>query len=362
MNWNNGYSASYYLTIVDPASWRDIGTVDITGGSINKSTDSLMESGSVNLTEPVGEAWVRVWLDAQQGDGGGRSPIFTGLLQIPEQRWSGTIRDLSGDLYSVLKAADDILLSRGWYALRGQNGAQLAANLLAAGAAPVSYDDNAPELSSNIVAEDGETNLTMARRLVDAIGWRIRINGNGEIRICPKPSDSSIRLDPQTNDIVEPSITDKKNLYSCPNVFLATSGDLTAVARDEDAIRSRGREIWAGKTNVTLNTGESIQQYADRMLAELQSPSRTIKYTRMFQPDLVPGDFVDLNFPKQEIFGQFTIKKQRISLGYGAPVEEECSGVITRETSNPAEFALITDQSELFQTSNDEVIIGVHNG
>lgn len=362
MNWNSGFTANYYLTVVDPASWRDLETIDITGGTINKTTESLMESGSVDLTENVGEKWVRLYLDARQDDGGGRTALFTGLVQCPENQWNGNMQSCSGELYSVLKAVDDVLLPRGWYALRGQNGAQLAANLLSMGVAPVEYENNSPELSNNIIAEDGETALTMARRLVDAIGWRIRINGHGDIKVCPKKSDPVIRLDPQLNDIVEPSITDKKDLFSCPNVFRATSGDLSAEARDEEAIQARGREVQAGKNNVTLNTGESIQQYADRMLAELQAPARTVKYTRQYQPDIVPGDVVELNFPAQKISGLFQIAKQKISIGYGAPVDEEVTGIVTREAETGIkQYGIITDLSELFETSDNEIIIGVKN-
>ena len=60
MDWIKGYSASYYMTIVDPGSWRDLRMVDITGGSISKTGTSLMESAQVDLTENLGETWVRI--------------------------------------------------------------------------------------------------------------------------------------------------------------------------------------------------------------------------------------------------------------------------------------------------------------
>lgn len=324
MDWIKGYSASYYMTIVDPGSWRDLRMVDITGGSISKTGTSLMESAQVDLTENLGETWVRIYLDAKQDNGGGRTPLFTGLLQTPATKWQGNIDTYSAECYSVLKAADDVILQRGWYALAGQNGIELAARLLEATPAPVVVEEDAPLLSTSIVAEDNETCLTMAHRLVSASGWRMKIEGDGTIRLCPVANKPSVILDPQTNDIVEPSITDEQNLYNAPNVYMAASGDRTYTARDEESIAERGREIWAVEYNVTLNAGESVMQYAMRKLQELKAAARTVKYQRRYIPDLTPGDIIELCFPRQNIFGDYRITKQTVSLKYAATVAEEC--------------------------------------
>lgn len=360
MDWVQGYSASYYMTVVDPASWRDIRTVDITGGSISKSDSSLMESAQVELTENLGEAWVRIWLDARQGDGGGRTPLFTGLLQTPATRWDGNIDTYSAECYSVLKAADDVILQRGWYALAGQNGVALAARLLDATPAPVIVDDDPPMLSTSIIAEDNETALTMARRLVTASGWRMKIDGDGTIRICPLADRPSVILDTQTNDIVELSISDEQDLYKCPNVYMAASGDLTYTARDEESIEARGREIWAVEYNVTLNAGESIMQYALRKLEEKKAAARTVKYSRRYIPDLTPGDIIELRFPRQGIFGDYRVNKQSVSLGYAATVSEEC--VETYRIESPAiplvEVMLLTDGGDYLVTDGGDYLTG----
>lgn len=361
MDWAHGYSANYYLTLVDPASWRDLRMVDITAGKINKSTDTLMESADIDLTEGLGEAWVRVWVDAKQGDGGARSAIFTGLLQCPETKWDGIRGSYSAECYSVLKPASDVILQKGWYALAEQNGAQLAAGLLSVGPAPVSFDDSSPLLSESVIAEEGETNLSMAWKLVQAIGWRIRISGDGSIRICPQQTDTELLLDPNKNDIVEPDVTDTQDLYSCPNVFMAVAGDQSYIARDETGplgIEARGREIWATESG-TLNAGESIQDYAWRKLRELQSPSRTVKYSRRFLPDVVPGDAAEINFPAQKIAGIYTIQKQSISLGYNAQVSEEAVEIISNKImTGPVEVYLVDESGNNLVTDNNELLVG----
>ena len=361
MDWIKGYSASYYMTIVDPSSWRDLRIVDITGGSINKTDTSLMESAQVELTENLGEAWVRIYLDAKQANGGGRTALFTGLLQTPSTQWNGRIDSYSAECYSVLKAADDVILQRGWYALAGQNGVAIAARLLDATPAPVEVADDPPLLSTSIVAEDGETALTMAQKLVQASGWRMKITGDGTIRLCAPADLPAAILDTQTNDIVELSITDQQDLYSCPNVYLASSGDRTYTARDEESIERRGREIWAVEYNVALNAGESIMSYAIRKLEESKAAARQVHYSRRYLPDVTPGDIVQLRFPAQSIFGDYKITKQGISLGYAATVSEDC--VETYRIESPeivqTEFFLMTDGNDYLATDGNDYMIGV---
>ena len=347
MNWNEGYSAQYILTEVDPATWRDTSTIDITGGNVSRGTSGLMESADVDTTENLKEKWVRIWVIANQNDDGGRSALFTGLLQTPATKWDGTYDTYSAACYSVLKPCADVYLPRGWYVLAGTNGAEAVARLLSVSPAPIEFEDFAPNLTETLIAEDNETNLSMAWKILNAMGWRLRITGYGNIQILPKATEPALYLDSEENDIVEMDVTDSQDLYSCPNVFRAISGDLTAIARDEDdnsplSIQARGREIWAQDTNVSLNTGESISDYAKRRLEELQSPARIINYPRRYIPDVYPGDIVSIRNAEQNIIGKFRINTQKIELGYGARTIEEAEYI-----KEPAEKPKVYGRSAL---------------
>ena len=330
MNWNSGFSSRYYYTVIDPVSWRDIETHEIITGSITKSGSNLMESADLTLSDAPAsvETWIRIWVDARQEEAGEHSALFTGLLQIPTTQHDGLIGTYNAQCYSVLKPASDVLLERGWYAPAGINGAVLAAKLLGVGAAPVTYADGAPELSTSIVAEDNETNLSMAQKILTAIGWRIKILGNGEIQLLPLPMEASANFDTTTNDVIEMSVSVTQDWFSCPNVFRASSGGLTAVVRDDDpnsplSTVSRGREIWAQERDAKLSTNEGIVEYAQRRLKELQAPAQKINYNRRYQPDITPGDLVNLHLPEINIDGVYLISKQQIELGYGARITEE---------------------------------------
>lgn len=322
MNWNDGYRAQYFMSLVNPTTWRDVQTVDIIGGTVTKTTDGMMQSADVEMTQNVGEKIVRIWLNAKQDDDGDRAAIFTGLLQTPGTNWDGVRESHKAVCYSVLKPAADILLPRGWYAAQGANAAAVAADLLDV-LAPVSVEGTSPKLTQYIVAESNETQLSMAWKILNSIGWRIRIDGEGNIVVCPNASEPIVRLDTNVNDIVELAVTDEQDLYSCPNVFRAISGDQSVTVYDNAAIEARGREIWAQNERCVLNDGESLGEYAQRRLKELQAPARKVKYSRRFLPDVLPGDIAELSFPGQNVLGDFIIKRQQIALGFNATVREE---------------------------------------
>lgn len=329
MNWNKGFTSRYYMTRVDPVTWRDTERFDIISGSISRSGGALMEAADFDaVTVPGnGDVWIRIYLDARQEGSDAHEALFTGLMTAPSVTWNGNRKSYRVECYSVLKPAADVLLQRGWYAPAGMNGAELAARLLTIGSIQVEYEENAPALASNIIAEDGESNLSMGQKILDAIGWRIRISGLGHISICPQADTVSQTFDALENDSIELAVTDNHDWFSCPNVFRAVSDGLTAVARDDDeesplSTVSRGREIWMEESSANLNENEGIAEYAVRRLKEEQSPSREISYTRRFFPDLYVGDMIRIHHPAQNIDADFRISSQQIELGYGARTSE----------------------------------------
>ena len=298
MDWSQGFSASYYGCYVDPSSWRDIERFEITEGNIERTDESLRESASVTLSEyeQGTERWIRIYLDTKQNESGTHTALFTGLAMTPDRNIDGFRTKYELDCYSVLKPASDILLQRGWYAPVDTSSGQIIKNLLM-GFAPVVVADNSPRLSQAIIAEDKESNLSMVNKILQAINWRIRIDGNGTINILPKPIEVSATFNPVTNDVIEPQLTYTRDWFDCPNCFRAVSEDLFSVAKDESltsplSIPNRGREIWMEEDGVDLADDESISEYAVRKLKAEQAVSTSVSYTRRFDPNVNVGDIV----------------------------------------------------------------------
>lgn len=333
MDWSRGYSSKYYATIVDRATWMDTTRVNITGGSIQKSDDDLLESADIDCVDyeysQNGEQWIRVWLDTRQEGGSySHTPLFTGVAISPIREIDGTLETNSIQCYSVLKPAQDVLLPRGWYAPIDIDIAILIKRLLAVTSAPVAAPEGEKKLEQSIIAEEGETNLTMAWRLALAAGWIIQITGSGEIIVGPQDDSTKMFIGTTSNDIIETSVSITYDWYQCPNVFRATSNGISAIARDDnpDSILStiaRGREIWAEENDCDLASGQSISDYAKKRLEELQSSVMTISYNRRFNPNVGVGDIIYLDYPVQGIVGLFRVTSQNITLGYSARVAEE---------------------------------------
>lgn len=332
MDWSKGYTATYYATIVDPVTWRDTERFDITSGSITRNMDFLRESCSLEASsgQETIEKWVRVWRDVEQNGDYSHDAIFTGLATTPRNEIEGLFRSDALECYSVLKPADDVNLLRGYYVSAGVNGAETIRSLLDVTPAPVSIADTEtpPTISSTLVAEDGETHLTMIEKILTIIDWRLRISGNGEILICPPAVDSSEMFEPNELDILEPTIKIEADWFGIPNVFCAINDDITAIARDDDpdsklSTISRGREVWVTETSPSLSDNETIDQYASRRLKEEQIIEKKARYNRRYIPDIVPGDLVLLHYPEQDLDGLYLITSQSIELSHDATTSEE---------------------------------------
>ncbi len=329
MDWSKGFSVKYFLCTVDPNTWSDKEEIDFSDGSIDfdESTD-LRASASVTLSEKIGdgESWVRIYLTATQGGDGATVPLFTGLTATPERSLDGTRETYKVDCYSTLKPCEDIILPRGYYVPAGSGAAKIK-ELLSVSPAPVEVVGDSPGIADSIVAEDGETRLSMALQVLETIGWQMQILGDGTIRIRSKDVDPVLTMSADASDIIETAVTDTYDWYDTPNCYMAISDDYgAAVARDDgDGFLStvtRGREVWQCDTGVDLS-GESIAEYAVRKLKELQSPARALEYTRRFFEGVHVGDRVTVNYPGYDLVGTFRISSQSLTLGQGCKVKEK---------------------------------------
>ncbi len=326
MNWSKGFSASYRAFKVNSTTWEDEEEIRITGGSISRdATAELVESATLNLTESIEEAWVRVYLIAMQDDSSERKALFTGLSSQPSKELDGFRTSYDVDCFSALKPAADILLPLGWYGLAGQDAGALIKELLSVCPAPVKLQAETRRLSEHIVAQGDETALSMAKTIAFAVGYQIRLTGRGEIVVAgydPYP----VRRFGKDNDVLETEITDTKDWYSCPNVLRVICDSTSAIARDDDpksplSTISRGREIWQ-QESVSLTSG-SLSTYAMERLKELQKPSRILEYARRYDPDVMPGDVIEMAYPEAGLAGLFRVITQELELGYGCRTEEE---------------------------------------
>ena len=337
MDWSRGFHALFYASFVDGGTWGDVERFEITGGSISKTGENLKESANINCVsyQSFNERWIRVWMDTNQNGSVAHIPLFTGLAMNPSRSFNGTYETNTLTCFSVLKPVDDVLLPRGWYIRKGSDVRSEVLTLLEPTKAPIDFDDDPPQLANDIVAEEGETNLSMVNRILEAIKWRITIDGYGTIHIQTVAFDGSRIIEPPVktfgdleNDVLELSVNVEHDWFNSPNVFRAISEGLTAIAKDEDpdsiySTVSRGREIWMEETECVLETGETLADYAARRLKEEQQITYKVSYKRRFDPDVYVSDLVMIHYPSIQLNGYFKIDSQTVDLSGGAPTSEE---------------------------------------
>lgn len=336
MDWKKGFTATYYLSFVDINTWRDTQRVEITGGSVKRELSGLRTSADVDCVNygETTEKLVRIWLDTNQIGvvDDNHIPLFTGYATYPDRKINGNIETETLQCYSILLPANDVYLPRGWYAPIDIDVKTLIRQLLKPTRATVDIFDikkkKSSTLSKAVIAEMGETNLSMVEKLLSVMNWRMWIDGMGTIKITEYDPKAVGTFDSIINDVIEPSLTVNHDWFDCPNVFRAIMDDQSAIAYDRDSdtpmsINNRGREVWYEEENVDLNTGENLEEYAKRRLKELQRVSTTITYDRRFNPDVYPTDVVRLSYPRQNIKGLFMVSSQTINLGFNAKTSEE---------------------------------------
>lgn len=323
LDWSKGFSVAYYATIVDAATWLDSERIELIQGKVNRSDSDLQESAQLTCKPLSDETWIRINMDVSQEGASDHVPLFTGLAICPDREIDGAHETGSVVCYSVLKPAQDVLLPRGWYAPKGREGAELVEELLSVSPAPKSVYGGSPRLSANIVAEAGESCLTMARKILTAINWRLRLLGDGTIEICPQAENVSVMFSTADNDSIEPKVKVSFDWFDTPNVYRAVSGNTCAEVRDAAAIRARGREIWVEDRSPAFNGSESIAMYARRKLDESQWAAYKVSYDRRYHPDVLVGDLIELHYPAQKIDNIFMVSSQAVDLVAGGRTSEE---------------------------------------
>lgn len=267
-------------------------------------------------------------MDVKQGGASEHVPLFTGLVSVPEDNIEGTLVTVALECYSVLKPAEDNHLPIGWYASKRAAAGDVIKRLLEVTPAPVHIADNSPRLTEHIIAEEGETNLSMVEAILESIGWRMFIDGDGTIHVEPEEESPVKTFGVLESDMLAPKVTRKKDFFDCPNVFRVTSNDQHAVAVDNDpespfSTVNRGREIWKEESGAKVGDGESLAMYATRRLREEQSIGETISYERAYDPGINVSDCIVLVYPEQRLIGKYKVESQKIDLDHCSTTSEE---------------------------------------
>ena len=332
MDYTRGYKASYYAMLLDPVSWKELKRVEIISGSISNTATGVRQSASITVRDfdQTREHWIRIYMDARQESDVTHVALFTGLVSAPKEDIAAPVVTHDLECYSVLEPLD-VPMAFGDYIPYGINAGKAIRRLLKATPAPVDIPETTPSIQDYIVADENETRLTMIEKILNAIasdnvGWQLVIEGDGTIRVRPKPIGPTLAVSATGADIIETDFSKKRDWFKVPNVYRATSGDAIAEARDDDpnsplSTVGRGREIIKSERDVALASNEGLAEYAKRKLAEEQQITESAEYKRRFVPDVYVGDIIRSSY--EHLNGDYEVISQDISLTYNGEVQEE---------------------------------------
>lgn len=342
VDWLSSMQQTFEYYIVDPSTWKDAKKIEnVKSCSISRDSDAgTLGSASINITESVGECYVRIYLITIQNGTKERHPLGTFLVQTPSTSFDGKVRNLSMDAYTPLLELKETKPPLGYSVMKGTNimtiARQLTQENTRAPVVPASCDTN---LFSNFVAETDDSWLTFLTDLLLNAKYSYDLDEMGRILFAPEQDTASLQpvwtYNDDNSSILYPNLNMDHDLYGIPNVVevIYSHGNgyyYSRVVNDDPnsptSTVNRGREIIHRVSDPDLigdPTENQIDEYANRLLRELSSLEYTITYTHGYCPVRV-GDCVRFNYSRADLKNvKAKVISQTIKCEPGCPVTEK---------------------------------------
>ena len=342
VDWLSSMQQTFEYYIVDPATWKDAKKIEnVKSCSISRDSDAgTLGSASINITESVGECYVRIYLITIQNGTKERHPLGTFFVQTPSTSFDGKVRNLSMDAYTPLLELKETKPPLGYSVMKGTNimtiARQLTQENTRAPVVPAICDTN---LFSDFVAETDDSWLTFLTDLLLNAKYSYDLDEMGRILFAPEQDTASLQpvwtYNDDNSSILYPNLNMDHDLYGIPNVVevIYSHGNgyyYSRVVNDDPnsptSTVNRGREIIHRVSDPDLigdPTENQIDEYANRLLRELSSLEYTITYTHGYCPVRV-GDCVRFNYSRADLKNvKAKVISQTIKCEPGCPVTEK---------------------------------------
>lgn len=329
-DWLRTMQRTYEYYEVDPGTWRDKARLtNVKSCNITRDSETeTLASASIDVTDSLGECYVRVYLITVQDGIKERFPLGTFLVQTPSSSFDGMVRSVTMDAYSPLLELKENPPPLGYSILKSDN-----VNIMRKAYEIVRANVRAPvvearldkNLENDFVSNTDDTWLTFTSDLISSAKYQFDLDELGRILFAPKQDLDSLQpvwtFTDDNSSILHSTISMEHDLYGIPNVVevvYSESGkyfESRVVNNDPNSPVStvnRGREIVRRITNPSLPSIPSemeIEEYANNALKELSSIEYSISFSHGYCPVRL-GDCVRLNYTRA---GMTNIKAKIIS-------------------------------------------------
>lgn len=324
VDWLASMQQTYEYYVVDPLTWMDKERLtNVVSCSIDRDLEAeTLGSASIEMTDLVGESYIRVYLVVIQNGAKERFPLGTFLIQTPSSNFDGKIREVTVEAYTPLLELKETPPPLGYSVLENERIMDKASELVkenvrapVVSAISINEDDNIYQsLKSDFVANADDTWLSFLRDLIANAKYSFGLDEMGRILFVPDQDTASLQpvwtYTDDNSSILLPNLDMTHDLYSVPNVVEVTyssgSGFMSATVTNDDensltSIVNRGREI-VYRTEYSSSLGRpndegQLKDYAERLLKEMSSVEYTIKYSHGYCPVRI-GDCIRLNYSR----------------------------------------------------------------
>ena len=341
-DWLSSMQQTFEYYIVDPKTWKDIELIDtVKSSTIQRDAEAeTLGSATIDMTESVGESYIRIYLITIQNGLRERHPLGTFLVQTPSLSFNGRLQNISVDAYTPLIELKESPPPLGYSILKNSNVMDFAYRLARERArAPVVKTECDTLLAMNFTASTDDTWLTFLSDLIANAKYNFALDEMGRILLSPYQDTASLQpvwtYNDDNSSILYPEISVDRDLYGIPNVVEVIHSNgagyyfVRAVNDDPNSVTStvsRGREIIHRVNNPDLvgkPTESQVKDYANQLLRELSVLEYTVTYTHGYCPVRL-GDCVRLNYARAGITNiKAKVISQTIKCEPGCPVTEK---------------------------------------
>lgn len=342
IDWLSSMEQTFEYYIVDPGTWKDSKKLTTVKSAIIKRDSSAETLGSAtfNVTNTVGECYIRAYLIAIQNGITEKIPLGTFLAQSPSSSYDGKVSTISIDAYTPLFELKENPPPLGYSLLKGDNILEKAYMIIREKArAPVIPGNSEDKLYNDFVSNTNDTWLSFSIDLIANAKHIFDLDELGRILLTPKQDLASLQpvwtYTDDNSSILQPSISMDHDLYGIPNVVevIYSNGNDQYYSRVvNDDVNSpistvnRGREIIHRVTSIDLAgipTYAQVDEYAEQLLRDLSSIEYTVSYTHGYCPVRL-NDCVRLNYSRAGLNNiKAKVISQSIRCESGCQVEEK---------------------------------------
>ena len=351
-DWLSSMEQTYEYYIVDPGTWKDKQRINnIKTSTINRDSEvETLGSATIDITESVGECYIRIYLITIQNGVREKHALGTVLVQTPSSSFNGKVREVSMDAYTPLLELKEKQLPIGYFVEKGANILEKAHLLLTTNVtdgsgqlknlrAPVVETVCDTKLVDDFVADPSDTILAFINDLIKNAKYKLNLDEIGRVLFEPDQDIDSLQpvwtYNDDNSSILYPDLTMDHDIYGIPNVVevIYSNGNNQYYHREVNddpnsptSIVNRGREIVYRVTDPAFTgipSKKEVEEYAKKILSESSTIEYTITYTHGYCPVRL-GDCVRLNYTRAGLTNiKAKVISQSIKCEPGCPVTEK---------------------------------------